>query len=93
MTREDAAKLWPIIKAYSEGGRVQFQGLDGAWSDTPDPQFVVPRYRIKPEPVECWGLADRDGRVIETHTAERIAAKYASEGAGWRVVHLREVEE
>lgn len=63
MTREEADKLLPIIKAYSEGKVIQFED-DGNWCDLTNPGFGSnPNfYRIKPQPKyrpfkdddECW---------------------------------------
>lgn len=52
MTREDAKKLLPIIKAYSEGKRVQtFNSTHNKWNDLSEPAFdgCPSIYRIKPE--------------------------------------------
>ena len=63
MTRENAKKLLPIIKAYSEGKEIQ-HFWENKWEDIKFPQFVdLPSsYRIKPESKyrpfksveECW---------------------------------------
>lgn len=52
MTKQDAGKFWPIIKAYSEGKAVQFNRMPGGWNDIDNPDFggYVESYRIKPEP-------------------------------------------
>lgn len=52
MTREDAKKLLPIIKAYSEGKTVQtFDSTHNKWNDLSEPVFdgYPSIYRIKPE--------------------------------------------
>ena len=51
MTREQASKLWPIMKAYSEGKEVQYYdaGFDD-WNPATCPSFdQFKLYRIKPE--------------------------------------------
>lgn len=67
MTREEARQLLPIIKAFSEGGVIQYQ-TRGKWLDYKSAEllFDLPpldkNYRIKPEPKyrpfanaeECW---------------------------------------
>lgn len=67
MTREEARQLLPIIKAFSEGGVIQYQ-TNGKWLDYKSTEllFDLPpldkNYRIKPEPKyrpfanaeECW---------------------------------------
>lgn len=57
MNREDAAKLWPIIKAFGEGVAIQYQEYGGKWVDVePKPKVSVAfsleadAYRIKPKP-------------------------------------------
>lgn len=67
MTREEAAKLLPIIKAFAEGKQIQCKVSDdkgGKWVNTFHPTFDVENfgYRIKPEAKyrpfkdaeECW---------------------------------------
>lgn len=51
MTREDAKKLLPIIKAYSEGKEIEYFNLEGKWRLLPDPSFdsEPSKYRIKTE--------------------------------------------
>lgn len=57
MNKLDAAKLWPIMKAYSEGKTIQvFSSQKKEWVDNTkgDLSFVlkVNDYRIKPETVK-----------------------------------------
>lgn len=66
MTRDEATKFAPIIKAYSEGKTIQYVGNDDNWHDfeTEDVVFCgnPEEYRIKPEAKyrpfanaqECW---------------------------------------
>ena len=64
ITREDAKKLLPIIKAYVEGKEIQFFNCTEEWVDRETLSFdnEPHRYRIKPElkyrPFksieECW---------------------------------------
>ena len=66
MTKEEATKFAPIIKAYSEGKTIQFIGEDGKWHDFTCEDVVFAddpnEYRIKPEAKyrpfanaqECW---------------------------------------
>lgn len=66
MNRENASKLWPIIKAYGEGKTIQMC-WKGKWKDFANEDDVPfysdgEQYRIKPEPSyrpfkdgeECW---------------------------------------
>ena len=64
ITRENAEKLLPIIKAYSEGKKIQYLNCSEDWVDREILSFDTEphRYRIKPEPKyrpfksveECW---------------------------------------
>ena len=65
MTREEAGRFWPIIKAYAEGKQIEILDThDGRWklAKNPDFTFGVFSYRVKKEPVyrpfknanECW---------------------------------------
>ena len=63
ITREDAKKLLPIMKVFSEGKQIQHFNID-KWEDTDFMPFTdhPSYYRIKPEPKyrpfknveECW---------------------------------------
>lgn len=63
MTREEAKKLLPVIKAFAEGKTIQIKGRD-KWVDLCETDFSCSPddYRIKPEPKylpfrdveECW---------------------------------------
>lgn len=65
MTREEAKKLLPIIKAFSEGKEIEgiYKGIKSPWFKVEDMVFDGgTKYRIKPEPAyrpfkdaeECW---------------------------------------
>lgn len=68
MTREEAKKLFPIIKAYAEGKTIESRYIKGdksLWYDDNEPSFDNVddfEYRIKPEQKyrpfkgaeECW---------------------------------------
>ena len=69
MTREEAKQLLPIIKAYSEGKKIQVKcktdskALTEKWIDVTNPDLdITGCYRVKPEPKyrpfksaeECW---------------------------------------
>jgi hypothetical protein len=55
MNRAEAAKLWPLIKAWSEGKTLQCRNK-GGWESDDSFVFVfgAESYRIKPEPREWW---------------------------------------
>ena len=52
MTREHAAQIWPIIKAFGEGNDIQYNSDCAGWGNIQEPQFneAPVSYRIKPEP-------------------------------------------
>lgn len=57
MTKERAAEMWPLVKAYSEGKTIQFgTRVSNDWIDMKNPDFSSDRldYRIKPEPREIY---------------------------------------
>ena len=64
MTREEAKKLLPVIKAFAEGRKIEYyDDNDYEWIETSTPVWQVGvKYRIKPEPKyrpfknqeECW---------------------------------------
>lgn len=62
MTRDNAAKLWPIVKAYAEGKKIQVYTRVAVnhpmmcWIDEDNPAFslAADSYRIKPEPREFY---------------------------------------
>lgn len=64
MTREEAAELFPIIKAFSEGKVIQTSSTGKIWEDLGEniAFYTNDKYRIKPESSyrpfrdaeECW---------------------------------------
>ena len=67
MNREDAKKLWPIIKAFGDGEEVEWLSGKNNWkpkSETCGFDQDPSRYRIKPEPREFWLEQDGGWRVI-----------------------------
>lgn len=64
MTREEAKKLLPVIKAFAEGKEIEYYDCnDDDWIKTDTPIWASKiNYRIKPEPKcrpfksqeECW---------------------------------------
>ena len=54
MTREEAGRFWPIIKAYSEGKNIELSDpCNGKWDLIEEPEFTdrANLYRIKKEPI------------------------------------------
>ena len=64
MTREEAGRFWPVVKAYAEGKQIGFKDDEGVWLSIKQPDFDsrFDDYRIKKEPAyrpfkdakECW---------------------------------------
>jgi len=51
MTLQRAAELLPIIKAFSDGKKIQIQTASNHWLDIHNPEFTDhATYRIAPEP-------------------------------------------
>lgn len=80
MRRDEAAKLLPIIKAFSEGKEIQYKE-NGRWYSAEDIAFFggTQEFRIKPEPTyrpfkdaeECWQEMLKHqpfGWIISTNT-------------------------
>jgi hypothetical protein len=99
MNRERAKELLPIIKAFANGGVVQFRySKNMKWQNTSDdPVFVVDNeYRIKPEPMEIWvNIYDEkeDDVMGATYSSKVKAENYASFGVIKKAVKFREVIE
>ena len=62
MTREEAKKVWPIVKAWAEGETIEYD-CGGAWKEVGGHLWVgLYKYRIKPKSdyspsetqEECW---------------------------------------
>jgi hypothetical protein len=98
MTTSQAAAIWPVMKAFSEGKKVQGRCLESVvganvWTTTDEPNFYPTfEWRIKPELFEgkfiIWPNGIAQHSPIEgCHTAEYLEVK------GARIVTLREVEE
>lgn len=67
MTREKAAEIWHIIKAYGEGKTIQIKDDDG-WQDCKEPSFMGNEYRIKPE--ECMRKSFEEGKQLQVKTTD-----------------------
>jgi hypothetical protein len=93
MTRDEAKQFLPIIQAYAEGKTIQCRQTGGQWLDGDFWCFDTPasRYRIKPEPVECWAAVGPDGIVAESFSV-RLWAEQWAERNDYRVVHMVEAQ-
>lgn len=85
MTREEAAELFPIIKAFSEGKVIQTSSTGKIWEDLGEniAFYTNDKYRIKPESSyrpfkdaeECWKEMEKHqpfGWVKEKKSGEYI---------------------
>jgi hypothetical protein len=85
MTREEAKKFLPIIRAFAEGKTIETYSYSGMnWMETNNPSFSLCfEYRVKPEPKyhpfnskeECWEVMlyhKPFGWVIEKENNERF---------------------
>lgn len=73
MTREEACRFWPIIKAYAEGKQIEVKDDKGVWLSIKYPDFdsYFGDYRIKEEPKyrpfknanECWEEMVKHGHL------------------------------
>ena len=100
MTREEAKKLAPIIKAFGDGEDVQslthFPIPDKYdWITAPGNPSFDPRkqWRIKPKPVECFVIVHSDGSLGSCTWASRSEAALVADMGTMRVAHMREVED
>lgn len=91
MNRDEAKQLLPVIQAYSEGKAIQMRiGNDWYAVENDCAIFGPPdRYRIKPEPIECWAVVYDDGSFRLGFTNKALAVEYATSGS--RVLRMREV--
>jgi len=105
MNRERAAELLPIIQAFAEGKDIQCtESLTGEWHEkcSVNPHFSEIddiKWRIKPEPFECWVNAyDDKKQSLYVYSTRRDAINGGTslsndpcESA--RTIHMREVEQ
>ena len=56
MNRDSAIKFMPLLQALVDGKQLQWITKHNTWQDVTsvDDSYQPERYRVKPEPVECW---------------------------------------
>lgn len=95
MTREEAAKLAVIAKAFADGKEIEFyDDEDKTWVPIYHPLFDchVDRYRIKPEPTyrpfkdaeECWQEMLKHqpfGWLVNLKYKYRVASRHIADNA------------
>jgi len=68
MNREDAKRIWPIMKAYAEGAEIErYDGPNQEWQHAPAPAFAHEfswREKTKREPAEVVMWVHDNGTVI-----------------------------
>jgi hypothetical protein len=94
MTRDE--DFLPLFQAVAEGKILQWKGPSG-WVDWKSGMdwafpFFPSAYRIKPEPLECWVVVDREGSKYLFSSKEN-AEEHSSNGlfAPYTIHHMREV--
>ena len=103
LNKDQAAAIWPVMKAFSEGKKVQcylkptWQADQREWRDIPElPSFDADlQWRIKPELFEGKFVLDPlcvSGGYVVSEAKGRILNNY-EKAHGIRIVTLREVEE
>ena len=90
MNRERAKELLPIIQAFAEGKTIQWSNDGNNWIDCEEHEIFANDYkfRIKPEPFECWVCVNSD----EYPESVWLEKKYAETENAARTIHMREVE-
>lgn len=93
MNKDNAKDYLPLVQALADGKTIQFRNYLGEWSDVQEVSFTAAnsRYRIKPEPIERWGVANEVGRFVTTYDDESQAKRRVAGLARWRYSLMREV--
>lgn len=101
MNKEQAKERAQVMLAWAEGKKVQFRGRNGTfltrWMDGNSPglefDFDANEYRIKPAPVERWGIANDNGFITTCGTETDAKTDAKNWGPGVRYFLMREVIE
>ena len=91
MNRDSAIKFMPLLQALIDGKQLQWKTKFDTWQDVTsvDDSYQPDRYRVKPEPVECWvGFNPNTGSPITVSKIDE--SEYFSD---LRWVKMREVIE
>jgi len=79
MTKEEASKLWPMVKAFSEGKQVQFYDENQhIWRDLDSDPYMSGhiKYRIKPERRKFVIFWNKELNRLETFKAIEAPTYY-----------------
>lgn len=92
MNKNNAKDFLPFVQALAEGKTIQYKNLSGEWTDAQSVSFsgTPSRYRIKPSPIERWGVVSKSGNFLTTYEDEGTAAGVADHYGG-RYFLMREV--
>lgn len=103
MNREQTLEAIKVMQHFADGGEVEYLCTGdgcGQWHDDEPPHWNwhSSKYRIKPKPLECWVVVDRDGDTSNFRTkagAEEYAWDRNRRGlyVPYTVRHMREVTE
>lgn len=92
MNKDNAKDFLPLVQALADGKTIQIRNPLGGWADIYEVGLnaAVSAYRIKPDPIERWGVVSSDSSYVATFTHEEGAAKHVSTYGG-RYFLMREV--
>lgn len=85
-----------VIQHHKKGGKVQYRNKEQGprWYDSGCPawNFFIFDYRIKPEPVEMWGVEISTGHIL-VYRNKDVAEDVMCDHTGARMFKMREVED
>ena len=92
MNKHNAKDFLPLVQAMAEGKTIQYLAFGDTWKDTDVMPSTTPPscYRIKPEPIQRWGVVSPRGKLVLMYVHEKSAAKHVSNYGG-RYFLMREV--
>lgn len=98
MTRDEAAKLLPVIQAYAEGKTVQIRcsiAEDNAWQDYTGKCANFSNssnweWRVKPQAREWWVSMRHDKSIIKAFLSLDDAKLNTPSGSHYEIIHVRE---
>lgn len=92
MNKHNAKDFLPLVQAMAEGKTIQYLAFGDTWKDTDVMASTTPPscYRIKPEPIERWGVISLDSSYVASYVSEERAAKHVRLMGG-RYFLMREV--
>ena len=89
-----------VIAAHKQGNQIEISQLDYhgspvAWSVCHEPKwnFSGFRYRVKPEPVECWAVVENNGGVLYASIYKSLAVNECNGRGNCRIVRMIEAPE